>query len=122
MKKLMALVLSFGLVLLGMAASQTLPSSILTTSLSIPAAAGFDIPGPDQARHLNDEELRKVNGEVAPVLANVGEFVTGVAAGIIINYIYDYRVNLKSKPKKCKCGAVGKLHVNNIVKVARNGR
>jgi len=67
MKKLMALVLSFGLFLLGMApvmaAGQAVPAPAAATSLSVPATAEFGIPEPDQARLLSDDELQEVDGE-----------------------------------------------------------
>jgi len=107
MKKLMTLVLSFGLVLLGMApvmaASQTLQSPISAAGLSTPASAGFDIPEPDQARPLDDEELQEVDGEIAPILVTAGEILLGVAIGVAANYIYEHYIKPKPEPKKCKC-------------------
>ena len=107
MKKLMAFVLSFGLVLLGtapvMAASQTLSSPIPVASLSTATNTGFDIPDPDQAHPLSDEELQEVDGEIAPILVTAGEILLGVAIGVAANYIYDHYIKPKPEPKKCKC-------------------
>jgi len=123
MKKLMALVLSLGLVLLGtapvMAAGQTFALSPSTK----PAAAvlpvndiekidtgkmkGVEIPEPADVGTLNDDELRNVEGnqlatEIGGALIGAG---VGVATQVAENYI-EHKPLMKDTGKAAVVGAI----------------
>ena len=111
MKKLMALVLSLGLVLLGtapvMAAGQALNQVPLQT------AEKASLRGSDKAiswlaaegEELGDASLEEIRGENPFLIA----FAIGVAAGVVGDIIYDKLIKPrffpkpKPKPVKCKC-------------------
>ena len=103
MKTLMALVLSFGMVLLGtapvMAAGQAMQAA---APLQQSKVVQVVVP---ETQSLSDSDIELIRGENPFVIA----FVVGVAAGVTANIVYEKWIKPhlfpkpKPKPQKCKC-------------------
>ena len=95
MKTLMALVLSFGMVLLGtapvMASGQVLPVD-RTANTDGSSLSQIAIPEPLVLEELGDTELEEVDGEglFAAAAGAVGGFIGGAIGGAITAAVYTY--------------------------------
>jgi len=109
MKKLMALVLSVGMVLLGtvpvMAAGQNaLSTPIQTSNSNAPASVEFAVPAPIALKSLDDKDLMDTTGKDGWSLV-IGA-LSGAAAGAANSWLEDGKVDRSDVVKGALGGAV----------------